>query len=125
MMGTSIGATHGTATKKNAIGKAKCRSHGFPPTDHIYKRVSVATEAVWSQPSGRQSGFPISKSRIGKSIRSAGMPTKIQRRTWRDGLCAVPKLGRDGARPSIGRSPQRNQKRKSEKKGTNQQYVTR
>src|SRR5438270_10446105 len=114
MMGTSIGATHGTATKKNAIGKAKWRTHGFPPTDHIYKRVSVATEAAWSQPSGNQSGFPISKSRIGKSRKSAGTPMKIQARTWRDDLCAVPKLRRDGARPSTGtagRNSQRSQKR--------------
>src|SRR5207245_10065151 len=35
MMGTSIGVTHGTATKKNAIGKAKWRVHGFPPDDHL------------------------------------------------------------------------------------------
>src|SRR4029453_9441095 len=99
MMGTSMGVTHGIATKKNPIGKAKWRSHGFPPADHIYKSVSVATEAAWIQPSGRHSGVPISKRRIGKSRRSAGTPTKIQgRKVLRGG---------DGS----GRSCQRSQKR--------------
>src|SRR3989442_9855640 len=81
MMGTSIGVTQGTATKKNAIGKAKWRSHGFPPTDQMYKSVKVATEAAWIQPSGLHSGVPISKRRIGKSKTSAGTPIKIQARS--------------------------------------------
>src|SRR6266853_3396594 len=99
MMGTSIGVTQGTAVKKNAIGKAKWRSHGFPPADHIYRRVSAATEAAWIQPSGRHSGVPISKRRIGKSRRSAGTPMKIQGRSVLE--------GGDGA----GWSCQRSQKR--------------
>src|SRR5260370_9003814 len=85
MMGTSIGVTHGTATKKNAIGKAKWRSHGFPPADQMYRSVRVATEAAWIQPSGRHSGVPISKRRIGKRRRSAGMPMKIQGRSVLEG----------------------------------------
>src|SRR6266446_1145662 len=85
MMGTSIGVTHGTATKKNATGKAKWRSHGFPPTDQIHRRVSPATEAVWVQPSGRHSGVPISKSRIGKRRKSAGTTMKIQGKNVMEG----------------------------------------
>src|SRR6516162_7537917 len=99
MTGTSIGVTQGTATKKNAIGKAKWRSHGFPPADHMYRRVNAATETVWIQPSGRHSGVPISKSRIGKRRRSVGTPRKIQGRNVL--------RGGDGG----GRSSQRSQKR--------------
>src|SRR5438876_1873536 len=99
MMGTSIGVTHGTATKKNATGKAKWRSHGFPPADQIHRRVSPATEAVWIQPSGRHSGVPISNSRIGKRRKNAGTPMKIQGRSVL--------RGGDGS----GRSCQRSQKR--------------
>src|SRR5712691_11271993 len=106
MMGTSIGVTHGTETKKNAIGKVKWRSHGLPPADYIYRRVSAATEAAWIQPSGRHSGVPISKRRTGKSRRSAGTPIKIQARSVSH--------GGDGS----GRSSQRNQKRYRAKKGT-------
>src|SRR6266550_3214384 len=62
-MGPSIGVTHGTATKMNATGKAKWRSHDLPPTYHGYKRVSVTTDAVRSQARGRHSGFAISKRR--------------------------------------------------------------
>src|SRR5437016_8881774 len=99
MMGTSIGVTHGTATKMNATGKAKWRSHGFPPADQMYKSVSAATEAVWIQPSGRHSGVPISKSRIGERRTSAGAPMKIQAKSVL--------RGGDGA----GRSCQRSEKR--------------
>src|SRR5260370_29463875 len=111
MMGTSIGVTHGTAAKKNAIGKAKWRSHGFPPADQTYRRVRVATEAVWTQPSGRHSGVPISKTRIGKRRTSAGMPMKIQAR----------KVLRGG--DGWGRSCQRSQKRYRAKKGKNHPYL--
>src|SRR5205823_5386851 len=99
MMGTSIGVTQGTATKMNATGKAKWRSHDFPPTDQMYKSVRVATEAVWIQPSGRHSGVPISNRRIGKRRRSAGTTMKIQARSVL--------RGGDGS----GRSCQRSQKR--------------
>src|SRR6266478_5700886 len=113
MMGTSIGVTHGTATKKNAIGKAKWRIHGFPPADQIYKSVKVATEAVWIQPSGRHSGVPISKRRIGKRRRSAETP--INAATVR--LLRIWDLRFEIS--GGGRSCQRSQKRYRAKKGTN------
>src|ERR1041385_4956823 len=65
--GASIGVTHGTATKMNATGKAKWRRQEMPPRNHIYKRVRVTAAAACSQPSGRQSGFPISNNRSGRS----------------------------------------------------------
>src|SRR3954451_10939326 len=74
MMGTSTAVGHGTATKKNATGNAKWRTHGLPPMHHKYKRVSVATEAAWIHPSGRHSGDAISNRRTGKRRKSAGMP---------------------------------------------------
>src|SRR5260370_6861715 len=107
MGGTSIGGTRGTATKKNGIGKAKWRSHGFPPAGQMYRSVSAATEAVWIQLSGRHSGVPISKSRIGKRRKSAGTPMKIQGKNVLE--------GGHGA----GRSSQRSQKRWGWLKGTN------
>jgi hypothetical protein len=45
-MGTSIGVTHGTATKMNATGNAKWRTHEFPAANHKYKRVSATTNAA-------------------------------------------------------------------------------
>ena len=65
--GASIGVTHGTATKMNAIGKAKCRTQEGPASYHMYKRVRVTATAACSQPRGRQSGFPISNNRNGRS----------------------------------------------------------
>src|SRR5439155_20167780 len=67
IIGASIGVTHGTATKKNAIGKAKWRSHGFPPADQMYKSARIATEPVWTQQSGRHDGVPFSNDRMEKS----------------------------------------------------------
>src|SRR5437763_12378744 len=99
MIITSSRITHRTVTKKNATEKAKCRSRGFPPADQMYKSVSAATEAVWIQPSGRHSGVPISKSRIGERRTSAGAPMKIQAKSVL--------RGGDGA----GRSCQRSEKR--------------
>src|SRR6266699_2339344 len=75
-MGTSSGVTHGTATKMNPTGKAKWRSPDLPPTYHRYKRVSVTTDPVWSQASGRHSGFAISKRRTGRSNQSAVSTTR-------------------------------------------------
>ena len=72
--GTSIGVTHGTATNIKRIGNAKCRSQGVPPLRQTYKSVRVATMDAWTQLSGRQSGFPISKRRTGRSKRSAAKP---------------------------------------------------
>src|SRR4029077_15081332 len=74
MTGTSSAVGHGTATKKNATGNAKWRTHGLPPTHHRYKRASVATAAAWIHPSGRHSGVAISKRRTGKRRKSAAMP---------------------------------------------------
>src|SRR6266542_2540 len=110
-MGPSIGVTHGTATKMNATGKAKWRSHeaaAGPPTHQRYKRDSVTTDAVWSQAIGRHSGLAISKRRTVRSNRSAARPTSTAIiaaarlfRIWDLGL------GISGG----GRSCQRSQKR--------------
>src|SRR5437763_10729137 len=103
-----MGEIHGTATKKNNTGKAKWRNHVRPPPDQIANKVNDAEIARCSQPSGRQSGFAISKSRSGKSGRSARTPMTIQSRV----LCT------ESDREGVGRLSHRNQKRNAPKKGT-------
>src|SRR6266508_6867332 len=112
MMGTSIGVTHGIATKKNATGKAKWRSHGLPPTHHRYKRVRAATEAVWIQPMGRHSGFAISKRRTGSNSSSAAIANASAAEF---AICEL----RFAICVRGGRSRQRSQNRYSAKNGTN------
>src|SRR5258705_6042215 len=100
MMGTSSAVGHGTATKKNATGNAKWRTHPAPagPTYHRYKRVSVATEAAWIHPSSRHSGDAISKRRTGKRRKSAVIPMNaaiqflLQRRSVAGSLFPAPRL---------------------------------
>src|SRR5205085_12584508 len=71
MIGSSIGVTHGTATSTKRIGNEKCRSQVFPPIDQRKTSVIVTTQIACSQLNGRQSGLPISKSRIGNKSASA------------------------------------------------------
>src|SRR5204863_3605661 len=110
-----MGEIQGTATKMNATGNAKCVSHGLPPIFQIKAEVIETAIAACSHPSGRQSGFPISKRRTGKSKRSAVSPISAAiiaaarlLRIWDLGF------GISGG----GRSCQRSQKRHAAKNGT-------
>ena len=113
-IGTSMGATQGTATKINATGNAKCVSHGLPPIFQIKAKVTKTAIAACNHSSGRQSGFPISKRRSGNSTRRAEIETNAA-------IACRLLISNFEFRISIaGRSCQRSQKRYAAKNGTNQ-----
>src|SRR5439155_9248575 len=105
-----MGETQGTATKMKATGKAKCVSHGLPPIFQIKAEVMETAIAACSHPSGRQSGFPISKRRNGNSAANAS----------RTVMAATMLPFRPATGRGSGRLSQRSQKRYAAKNGTNQ-----
>src|SRR5947207_15757950 len=111
-MGASMGVTHGTATRMKATGKAKWRSHGFPPNDQMTSIVRQTTASACAQLSGRQSGLATSNNRTGKRMTNETIAMTT----------AITSLTSD-FRPltsDLGPSSQRSQKRKAAKNGTNQ-----
>ena len=114
-IGPSIGVTHGTATKINATGKAKCRTQGRPPICRKKSNVIPTTIAACIQPSGRQSGLPSSKRRTGRRRKRS---KKDERRRKRDADFLL--LNSSSFLPAAGRSSHRSQNENAAKKGTNQ-----
>src|SRR6266404_9868126 len=82
-MTCSIRTGHGTATRKNKNGNAKCRNQARPPVKYRNEREMVTTASPSSQLNKRQSGFASARNRIRrkrvaqKSIRAIGKPVAV------------------------------------------------
>lgn len=72
-IGVSSWLGHGTATRGNKTGNARCRSHAVPPAHQVARRQSPATSPASSQLTKRQSRLPSCTKRVGP--RASSNPT--------------------------------------------------
>src|SRR6266702_1897115 len=84
----SIRTGHGTATRKNKIGKAKCRSQARPPIRYRNKSEVPTTTSASPQLNNRQSGFASARKRIGRKSAAHKNITAIAKPVLADAAAA-------------------------------------